>query len=113
MYGCTAKQMGTQPQYPAQSLDDLAGAKQDVSWGVFPLMNHDVLYVGTNGGGGYLDPLERDPKAVFANVRNNVVSLEAARSVYGTEGLLKKPSMWLQQPSSGEVWMQRGKSIAR
>ncbi len=67
----------------ATSLDTLAGVKQDVSWGVFPLMNHDVLYVATNGGGGYLDPLKRDPQAVLNDVRDKVVSVEAAKSVYG------------------------------
>jgi N-methylhydantoinase B len=68
----------------AGSLDELEGTKQDVSWGVFPLMNQDVLYVATNGGGGYLDPLERDPEAVLNDVRGRVVSREAAKSIYGT-----------------------------
>ena len=67
----------------ATSLDNLEGVKQDVSWGVFPLMNHDVLYVATNGGGGYLDPLKRDPRAVLDDVRDSVVSVDAAKSVYG------------------------------
>jgi N-methylhydantoinase B len=68
----------------AGSLDDLEGTKQDVSWGVFPLMGQDVLYVATNGGGGYLDPLTRDPQAVLNDVRDRVVSHEAAKSIYGT-----------------------------
>lgn len=68
----------------AGSLDDLEGTKQDVSWGVFPLMSQDVLYVATNGGGGYLDPLTRDPEAVLNDVRDRVVSHEAAKSIYGT-----------------------------
>jgi N-methylhydantoinase B len=68
----------------AGSLDDLEGTKQDVSWGVFPLMGQDVLYVATNGGGGYLDPLTRDPAAVLNDVRDRVVSREAAKSIYGT-----------------------------
>jgi N-methylhydantoinase B len=68
----------------ARSVEELPGPKQDIAWGVFPLMNQDVLYVATNGGGGYLDPLERDPVAVLEDVRNRAVSREAARSVYGT-----------------------------
>jgi N-methylhydantoinase B len=68
----------------AGSLDELEGMKEDVSWGVFPLMNQDVLYVATNGGGGYLDPLKRDPEAVLRDVRDHVVSREAAKSIYGT-----------------------------
>jgi N-methylhydantoinase B len=35
------------------------------------------------GAGGYGDPLERDPAAVARDVRNEVVSREAARADYG------------------------------
>jgi N-methylhydantoinase B len=68
----------------AWSLEDLGGTKEDISWGVFPLMQRDALYIATNGGGGYLDPLERDPEMVLSDVRDRVVSREAAESVYGT-----------------------------
>ena len=68
----------------AWSLEDLTGSKEDISWGVFPLMQRDALYIATNGGGGYLDPLERDPEMVLSDVRDRVVSREAAESVYGT-----------------------------
>jgi N-methylhydantoinase B len=75
---------GNDPPEMAGSLEEMAGSKKDISWGVFPLMNQDVLYVATNGGGGYLDPLERDAEAVLADVRNGAVSREAAKTVYGT-----------------------------
>jgi len=67
----------------AQSLDDMPGVKEDVTWGVFPLMGQDALYVRWNGGGGYGDPLARDPDAVLADVENGLISEGAARSVYG------------------------------
>ena len=35
------------------------------------------------GGGGWGDPLERDPQAVLRDVRNEFVSVEAAREDYG------------------------------
>ena len=35
------------------------------------------------GGGGYGDPLERDPDRVQADVRAGLVSVEAARADYG------------------------------
>lgn len=35
------------------------------------------------GGGGWGDPLEREPKAVAQDVRNEKVSAEAAREKYG------------------------------
>jgi N-methylhydantoinase B len=68
----------------ALSLDELKGSKEDVSWGVFPLMKQDAFYVASNGGGGYLDPLERDPERVLKDVRDKVVSREAAECIYGT-----------------------------
>jgi N-methylhydantoinase B len=47
-------------------------------------MQRDALYIATNGGGGYLDPLERDPEMVLRDVRDRLVSREAAESLYGT-----------------------------
>jgi N-methylhydantoinase B len=67
----------------AQSVDDLPGEKQSISWGVFPLFGTDALYVRWNGGGGYGDPLERDPKAVLSDLKEGVISRNAARDVYG------------------------------
>jgi N-methylhydantoinase B len=51
---------------------------------------YDVLSTGpltlrasSPGGGGWGDPLERDPLAVVLDVRNGVVSRQAAEEVYG------------------------------
>lgn len=66
------------------SVDAFSGPKEEVSWGVYSLMGHDALYVAWNGGGGYGDPLRRDPNSVLRNVRDYVVSREVARLVYGT-----------------------------
>src|SRR6266567_3587496 len=43
----------------------------------------DVFQVQTQSGGGYGDPLERDPQRVFADVQNGVVTIEGARIMYG------------------------------
>ncbi len=43
----------------------------------------EVVSVRTPGGGGYGDPLERDPQAVLEDVRNGVCSQRRAREVYG------------------------------
>lgn len=37
----------------------------------------------TNGGGGWGDPMTREPARVLADVRNGYVSIEGARSAYG------------------------------
>jgi N-methylhydantoinase B len=60
----------------------LSGDPAPVSWGVFPLMGEDALYVRWNGGGGYGDPLDREPDRVAADVAGGLVSREAARDVY-------------------------------
>jgi N-methylhydantoinase B len=75
---------GNRPLSAGRTFDELKGEKEDVSWGVYPLMGQDALYVGWNGGGGYLDPLQRDPHSVLSDVRERLVSREAARRVYGT-----------------------------
>lgn len=67
----------------ALSLEDIPGEKESISWGVFPLMGTDALYVRWDGGGGYGDPLERDADAVLADCRQDVVSREVGRSIYG------------------------------
>jgi N-methylhydantoinase B len=49
----------------------------------YPLREGDVFRLDTPGGGGYGDPLARDPDAVLADVREGVVSPEAAERAYG------------------------------
>jgi N-methylhydantoinase B len=44
---------------------------------------NDIMYLRTGGGGGFGDPLERDPAAVLRDVVASYVSPESARSVYG------------------------------
>ncbi|MEM8664906.1 MAG: hydantoinase B/oxoprolinase family protein, partial [Pseudomonadota bacterium] len=78
-----APEDGTSAPVAADTLGDIPGAQERVSWGVYPLKGRDALYVRWNGGGGYGDPLERDPARVAADVAAGLVSLEAARGIYG------------------------------
>ncbi|MCX6094629.1 MAG: hydantoinase B/oxoprolinase family protein [Candidatus Bipolaricaulota bacterium] len=48
-----------------------------------PLAKGEVVSFQGGGGGGYGNPLDRDPALVAADVANGYVSLEAARSDYG------------------------------
>jgi N-methylhydantoinase B len=48
-----------------------------------PLADVDVLAVDIVGGGGYGDPLEREPEKVVSDVREGYVSREASRRVHG------------------------------
>jgi N-methylhydantoinase B len=43
----------------------------------------DRFYHRTAGAGGWGDPLEREPPAVAADVRNGILSVERARAEYG------------------------------
>jgi len=47
------------------------------------LASGDVASVQTPGGGGYGDPMERDPEAVLRDVRNGKVSAGKAQEEYG------------------------------
>ncbi len=52
----------------------------------FELQPGDVVVYTWQGGGGYGDPLDRDPELVVRDVALGVVSEERARSVYGVPG---------------------------
>jgi N-methylhydantoinase B len=71
------------PVVETAGLDALAGEQQRVSWGVYPLRGRDALYVRWNGGGGWGDPIARDPAAVAADVAAGLVRPEAAGAIYG------------------------------
>jgi N-methylhydantoinase B len=47
------------------------------------IRNGDILVVRTPGGGGYGDPLERDPESVLIDIINDLVSLDSAKNDYG------------------------------
>jgi N-methylhydantoinase B len=49
----------------------------------FRLLRDDIVVMRTAGGGGYGDPLDRDPKRVLADVRFGYVSAGKAKAVYG------------------------------
>jgi N-methylhydantoinase B len=54
----------------------------------------DVFEHTWSGGGGFGDPLDRDPEKVAADVRNDAVSPAAARDVYGV--VLDGDGRWTQ-----------------
>ena len=51
--------------------------------GIVALDTGDGFIVEVGGGGGFWNPLEREPERVLADVRSGYVSMEAARSEYG------------------------------
>lgn len=59
----------------------------------------DVYRVVAMGGGGYLDPLDRDPERVLVDVRNGVVTDEHAQERYG---VVVDRSTWTVDASATE-----------
>jgi N-methylhydantoinase B len=51
--------------------------------GGFPLQPGDVLLMESSGGGGFGDPLDRDPALVVADVAEGYVTRAAAEATYG------------------------------
>jgi N-methylhydantoinase B len=51
--------------------------------GLMPMTNRDVFSVIWQGGGGWGDPLEREPDAVARDIVAGAVTAETAREIYG------------------------------
>jgi N-methylhydantoinase B len=68
---------------PLTNLRSLGGQEKVLQYCNFELCDGDVLYMRVASGGGYGDPLERDPELVRRDVANLMISREAAGKVYG------------------------------
>lgn len=51
----------------------------------FPMIGRDVLVIESAGGGGWGDPLERDPAAVAEDLRAGYIDRDASNAVYGVQ----------------------------
>ena len=58
----------------------------------------EFLHVDTPGGGGYGDPLERDPEAVRQDVYDRRVTVLMARQQYGV--VLQEPGLSVDQEAT-------------
>ena len=67
------------------SLEDIAGKREILSPKHVrtPMAKGDVWYHSWQAGGGYGDPLEREPQVVAEDVVRRVVSRQAAHDLYG------------------------------
>jgi N-methylhydantoinase B len=65
-------------------LASTAADRQDyIGMGVTDINADDILYIRYDGGGGYGDPLEREPELVLRDVLLGLVTPGPAREVYG------------------------------
>ena len=80
----------------ASDLTAFGGTSRLLPYCSVDLKERDVLYLRCGSGGGYGDPLERDPKAVQADVVNALISRTTAEAVYGvvldTEHKIDRPA---------------------
>jgi N-methylhydantoinase B len=76
--GLPARPHGLWLEAPGQAPRFLGAMFSDV-----PVATGTRFWRGTSGGGGYGDPLKRDPRAVLEDVVDDYVSLERARRDYG------------------------------
>lgn len=65
---------------------------------MFTLHKGESLHVDTPGGGGYGDPLERDPEAVRQDVYDRRVTVLMARQQYGV--VLQEPGLSVDQEAT-------------
>jgi N-methylhydantoinase B len=63
--------------------DTDGGKRLPTRYADYPLQAGDVFRLDTPGGGGYGDPLARDPERVLGDVREGAVSPETAQREYG------------------------------
>ncbi|MBI4321302.1 MAG: hydantoinase B/oxoprolinase family protein [Chloroflexi bacterium] len=62
----------------------IASQDQDyVRFGVTELAKQDIMYLRFDGGGGYGDPLDRDPEAVLEDVLLGLVTTGPGEDIYG------------------------------
>ena len=69
-----------------QCIDDLPvleGEPRLLPYCEFDIGKDDVLYLRLGSGGGYGDPLDRDPEAVAESLLNGRISRAAAEDIYG------------------------------
>jgi N-methylhydantoinase B len=66
-----------------ENIAQVGGTETFLPYCEFELENDSVVYMRTASGGGYGDPLQRDPVRVLTDVTNGIVSVDAARDIYG------------------------------
>ena len=67
------------------ALEEIEGEKEfiQVTVGTYELTDDEVIQYTVGGGGGYGDPLDRDPALVLRDIRKGALSVETAERIYG------------------------------
>ena len=80
--GTQVAEMIAEEKLPDQ-LDEVGGTARQLPYCEFDIGKNEVLYMRMSSGGGYGDPLEREPERVLNDVENGIVSRAEAREIYG------------------------------
>jgi N-methylhydantoinase B len=65
------------------NMEALGGERRYLPYCDIELLENDVFLMRFGGGGGYGDPLQRNPKQVVQDIRNEIVSESVAEMLYG------------------------------
>ncbi|MBI2881939.1 MAG: hydantoinase B/oxoprolinase family protein [Candidatus Tectomicrobia bacterium] len=65
-----------------EEVEEIGGSREPAVWGIYPLKKGEMLHGWFMGGGGYGDPVERDPERVRNDVVQGTISRECAREIY-------------------------------
>lgn len=91
-----------------ENLAEFGGRPRTLLYCDFDFKSNDVLYFSRGSGGGYGDPLERDPESVLKDVLEELVSRLAAREIYG---VILTENLRVDQDATRELrsllWQQR------
>lgn len=68
---------------PPVNIPEIGGRPRILPYCNFELKNNDILYMRVASGGGYGDPLEREPELVRRDVIDEIVSKGGAHEIYG------------------------------
>jgi len=92
------------------SIDELTGTREDFApKGSYRQGAADVFHCYWQGGGGYGDPLDREPELVAGDLRDGYVSAAAAHDVYGVVlDAAGAPDTAATEARRGEIRSRRG-----
>ena len=90
--GTRVEEMIAADKSPDQ-LDDVGGSGRLLPYCEFDIGKNDVLYMRMSSGGGYGDPLEREPERVLNDVEDAIVSREEAKEIYGVVIAVNDPML--------------------
>ncbi len=92
---------------PIEEIAELGGQASTLAYKDFEFKKGDVVYMRMASGGGYGDPLERDPRLVLEDVIDGIISQQAAEEVYGVVLDPKKEAVDLVATKSMRTNLQK------